>query len=152
MPDPNTISSLVGGWSIKGSTLSYLVVCATLAIMVRIVHCIIKAWDVGAKDQEDNKHLADLSFGKRFKLAFYGFDKDKLADLWLGTIIGFAEISFYPVLIFTNNLSAIGGWLAIKTAGGWNVWHEQPRSFNRFLVANLVNLSIAYFLMVNWVQ
>jgi len=150
MSDPNTIPSLMSDWSVKGSTQSYLVMCALLAIIVRVVHCMIKALPTGRG--EHGEAPAEWPFIKRFGFAFWGFDRNILTDFWLGAIIGFAEISFYPVLIFTNNLSAIGGWLAIKTAGGWNLWHEQPIAFNRFLVTNLVNLAIAYFLTVQWIQ
>jgi len=101
---------------------------------------------------EHGEDLAKLSFFKRFGFAFWGFGRNRLADHWLGALIGFAEIVSYPVLIVTNNTSIIGGWLAIKTAGGWELWHTQPRAFNRFLITNLINLAIAYFLMVRWIQ
>jgi len=128
-------------------------------IMVRVVHCVIKAWSVGVREIRESgetkvlgEGLAQLSFVKRFNAALHGFKKNTLPDLWLGAIIGFAEISFYPVLIFTNNLSAIGGWLVIKTAGQWKMWQDNPIDFNRFLVTNLINLVIAYFFTVKFIQ
>ena len=150
MVDPKSWPSLLSGWSVKTSPLSYLAICALITIMVRVVHCIIKAWSTGAG--EHGEDLAKLPFGKRFGAALHGFKKNKLADHWLGPIIGFAEISSYPVLIFTNNLSIIGGWLVIKTAGQWNLWKEHPRAFNRFLITNLINLAIAYFLVIKLIQ
>ncbi len=150
MVDPNSCPSLLSGWSVKTSPFSYFTICALIAIMVRVVHCIIKAWSTGGG--EHGEDLAKWPFVKRFAGALCGFGKNKLADHWLGTIIGFAEISFYPVLIFTNNLSAIGAWFAIKTAGGWNLWKEHPRAFNRFLITNLINLAIAYFFTIKLIQ
>ncbi len=161
MLDPNTIPSLMSDWSIKmpssmsswlvkNPTLPYLVICALLVLVVRIAHCMFKTWSVGSG--EHGEDIAKWSFKKRFGHAFWGFYHDKLADHWLGAIIGFAEISFYPVLMLTNNLSAIGGWLAIKTAGSWQLWRDNPIAFNRWLVTNLINLAIAYFLTVKWIQ
>jgi len=148
MPDPTTIPTLMNNWSIDCLPL-YLGVCALLALGVRIVHCIIKAWS--AKLEDSYKEIANLHFIKRFEYLFGGFGKES-ADHWLGAIIGFAEISFYPVLLFTDNFSAIGGWLAIKTAGSWKMWSDEPRSFNRFLLSNLFNLAIAYFITIRWIQ
>jgi hypothetical protein len=160
MPDPNTIPSLMSNWSVKGPTpyLPYWLICVLLAISVRVVHCFIKALSVGEYTDNDEKNkklkaVAEWPFKKRFGHLLWGFDKENaIADNWLGAIIGFAEISFYPVLIFTNNLAAIGGWLVIKTAGQWKMWQDSPMDFNRFLVTNLINLAIAYFITAKWIQ
>jgi len=147
MADPNSVPSLLSGWSVKMSFWEYLFMCLLIALGVRVIHCLIKAWGaVHGEFNKKDKKIAGYSFGRCFILALHGCHEEFLSDLWLGTIIGFAEIMFYPLLIFTKDLSAIGGWLAIKTAGGWNVWHEQPITFNRFLIANLINLIIAYII------
>ena len=150
-PIPNTSSypTLLDGWAVSISPWLYLITCASLSIVVRVVHCFIKALSTGTG--EHGRELTNWSFRKRFCAAFSGFGDARIADHWLGTVIGFAEIAFYPVLIFSNNLPVIGGWLAIKTAGSWDLWHKQPRAFNRFLISNLVNLGIAYFVILRWI-
>lgn len=149
MADTSSYAKLLGGWRVGIPLWWYLLVCAMLSIGVRGVHCFIKALSVGV--DEHGPKLARRSFLARFWAAFCGFGRNPLADHWLGTVIGFAEIAFYPVLILTNNLPAIGGWMAIKTAGGWEGWKKQPRAFNRFLISNLNNLAIAYFLTLRWI-
>lgn len=144
MQNSNSCPSLLDGWSVKPQLWEYILICFLLSLAVRFVHCVIKAWSAGYGELGDD--LTKFSFCRRLVIALCGFNKTRLADQWLATIIGFAEVSFYPILLSTNNLSVIGGWLAIKTAGGWNQWHEHPIAFNRFLVSNLINLGIAFFL------
>jgi hypothetical protein len=153
MPDTLSHAQLVGGWTVSISPWLYLAICIFLALLVRLVHSSIKASSiaVGKASEEHHKDLLNQSFLKRFWASFQGSKKSSVTDLWLGGVIGFAEIAAYPVLIFTNNLSAIGGWLAIKTAGNWDAWHREPRNFTRFLVANLINLGIAYFITMRWI-
>ena len=42
-------------------------------------------------------------------------------DLWLPFIIGFAELVMFPILMAYGAFTAIGGWLALRTAGALGV-------------------------------
>jgi len=141
---------LLTGWKLNISLGSYLIKCALITIAIRIFQCLIKAFQSGLG--EHGKEIQTWPYFKRFILAFYGFKHKCLADHWLGALIGFSEISFYPVLIVTDNLGAIGAWLIIKTAGGFKLWENNQRAFNRFLVLNLINLGIAYFVTAKWIS
>jgi hypothetical protein len=143
MADLNSVPSLLDGWSIIKSPWSYLGICFFIAIVLRVVNAFIKV--LSTKYGEHGDELAKVPFLRLMGYALSGFHKG-IADHWLGTTIGFAEISIYPILLITNNLPAIGGWLAIKTAGSWSLWQREPRAFNRFLICNIINLVIAYFL------
>jgi hypothetical protein len=93
------------------------------------------------------------SWRKYFLAAFWPIRTvDDLNDLGLGFLIGFAEIASYPVLIYTDNMSAVGWWIALKIAGGWVGWKDKPTALNRFLLSNLLNMGIAYCLMLRYVQ
>ena len=153
MVDTSSYARLVDGWTLTISPWLYLSYCILLALVVRIIHSYFKAISitVGKDSEENHKELRKKSFKERFLASFQGCRKSSVTDLWLGGVIGFSEITAYPVLIFTNNLSAIGGWLAIKTAGNWEAWHKEPRNFTRFLVSNLINLAIAYFITLKWI-
>jgi hypothetical protein len=152
--------TLLNGWSLNISMWRYLAICVLATIVVRVVHSAIKALSVvigkpaAGKAQKGISQFGNkqTSFVKCFLAILHGFKKGEFPDLWLGTIIGFAEIASYPVLIFTDNLSVIGGWLVIKTAGQWKMWQDSPIDFNRFLLANLINLAIAYFFIIKFVQ
>lgn len=73
------------------------------------------------------------------------------ADFWLNWLIGFSEIAAYPVLLKTGYLSAIGGWLLLRTAGSWGGWKVSRTSFNRFLLCIILELAISYFMMAHYV-
>jgi len=149
---------LVDGWKFNGHPLFYLGTAFVLAVLVRICHSGIKTFSSRAGEHDErniklkgdvNAKISDWPRRKIFLTAFHGFAGTALDDHWLGTIIGLAEILFFPVLIITGNFAFIGGWLAIKTAGGWEAWRKQPRAFNRFLISSLMNITIAYFIMLN---
>lgn len=154
MPDTTSYANLVGGWTLTISPCCYLLACILLAIVVRLVHSTIKVYTIGVGEESEDRHkeLLEMTRGKRWWASFNGCNKFSLTDRWLGLVVGFVEITVYPVLIFTNNLPVIGGWLAIKTAGGWDVWKKDRIAFNSFLVANLVNLGIAWFIItLGWI-
>lgn len=140
-------------WTLTIPVLAYLLICAGLSFLVRIVHCFFKAIAIPKfckEKYQKEPFLYDRK--KRFLYALHGCKGDsELEDYWLGYIIGFAEVAFYPILIYTCNLSVIGAWLAIKTAGNFTVWRENQIAFNRFLVSNLLNLGIAYFVTLNFI-
>jgi len=86
-------------------------------------------------------------------LCWWGYNRFKEhSDLGLPTLIGFAEIASFPVLIVLGQYNLIGGWIVIKTAGQWSGWTKSRTSFNRFLLANILNLSVSYFLLSHWIQ
>jgi hypothetical protein len=150
VPNTGSSTSLVDGWTLELAAWKYLLTCGGLALAVRVIQCGFKA--ATAAHDEHGPEFKSLSLPKRFWVAFNGVQDKQVADYFLGLLIGFAEIASYPVLIFTGNLSVIGGWLAIKTAAGWNVWSQRRTAFNRFLFLNLLNLGIAYFVLLRWVE
>lgn len=58
----------------------------------------------------------------------------------------------YPLLLVLGKVEIIGAWIGIKTAGGWMGWQASRTSFNRFLLFNLLNLSVAYLLLSLFVE
>ena len=85
-------------------------------------------------------------FWIEYIIYFKGVEPNKADDYWFGTLIGLAELYIFPFLIFGNELTVIGAWILIKTAGNWEQWSKRPQHFNRFLIANIINLVIAFFL------
>jgi len=72
-------------------------------------------------------------------------------DLWLPFAIGFAELCAYPVLMRSQQFTAIGAWLAIRTAGSWRGWTSHRTSYYRFLLGNVLNLAISYVVLSKYV-
>jgi hypothetical protein len=146
----NASNALIDGWRLNTNIWHYMIVCIIIAIVIRVLHCAIKA--KALEGDKIYKALASRPYCKRFWFFFHGFKKHDLADHWLGAIISFSEISAYPVLIFTDNLVAIGAWLAIKTAVGFHSWQNNQLQFNRFLVSNIFNLAAAYFITLRYIS
>ena len=150
MVEPHAGSALLYGWTFKIPLLCHLLYCGLIAIAVRLIQSILRAWSIRRGDH--GFALQRDSLGKNFVTCFGGFSNDLLDDLWMPTLIGFAEVVFYPVLIATNNLEVIGAWLIIKTAGTFRLWTISRRAYNRFLVLNIINLAIAYFMARWWIS
>jgi len=123
------------------------------SILIRIVLSLLKADSlhnevVNAADGVRNR-LAALSYLGRCRVAFLGFaGPQEIRDYWIPTFIGFSELLVYPMLINSDRLAVLGGWLAIKTAGQWRVWATSRNAFNRFLLGNLLVLWISIFLLL----
>lgn len=147
-----TYNALLNGWALSIPLVCYIITCILLSTAMRGVHCIFKALSPGlGPDGEEDKEVESMAFGKRYWAVFKGFGEDSVKDLWLGWIIGVVEVATYPILIVTGNLPIIGGWFALKIAGSWNLWHNNPTHFNRFLVSNLMNVAIAVFITSRFV-
>lgn len=155
-------SGLACGWTLTHPG-HYLVWCVVGAIAVRAVHSAFKALSAGqgsydAADKERNSSRVQCepsrwTWLESFQAAFWPFRTlDALNDLGLGFLIGLAEIASYPVLTYTDNMSAVGWWTALKIAGGWTGWKDKPTALNRFLLSNLLTMGIAYSLMLRYVQ
>ena len=95
---------------------------------------------------------ADKHFGSIYWKFLRGVALGKNSDLFLPATLGFIELVVYPVLLTLGQFLIIGAWLGIKTAGGFAGWKTSPTAFNRFLLLNLLNLIIAYFLLAPFVQ
>jgi hypothetical protein len=147
-PNLNTIPCrpLLYGWSL--SIPSYLYVfgyCLTLAILLRILHSTWRALAIQRGDfPESNPRNTPRHFWRALSLCFWGINQFKEhSDLWLPTLIGWTELSIYPVLIAMGRYEFIGGWILVKAAGGWTGYAQSRTSFNRFLFFNLVTLITA---------
>ena len=150
--DTGSTSPLLDGWALEIHGGLFLLVCFGCVLITRAVQCSMKAFTMKQLQGEHGDNYVTKSWLERWRVAFRGFEDEKVADYWLGAVIGFAELASYPVLIVTANLTVIGGWLAIKTASGWKTWSDKPTTFNRFLILNLINLGFAFFLLARWVK
>jgi hypothetical protein len=149
-------------WTLSIPVWCYLLQCAIATLVLRIIFFTFRAWAVMRGDFPDSEKGPDKgkpepgkewSFTRAFWECFSGFSSSKAhADLWLNAFIGFAELATYPVLLRLGYLATIGGWLALKTAGSWGGWKVSRTSFNRFLLNNILELAIAYFWLLRYVQ
>ena len=142
-------------WGLTTAGWAYLLQCAGFALVVRLIFSVFRAMAVRRGDFPESEKEPGKNWGpvRAFWECFKGFSKSKAhADLWLHWLIWFAELAAYPVLIKMGYFSTIGGWLALKTAGGWSGWKVSRTSFNRFLLANLMVLAVAFFWLSHYVQ
>jgi len=147
--------SLFGGWQFTVAVPCYLMLCGVLALSVRIVTCIFRACAVQRGDfpDGDKEPGREWSFNQAFRECFKGFSRSTAhVDLWLSAIIGLAELPAYPVLLRLGHWNFIGAWLALKTSGQWGGWRVSRTSFSRFLLSNILNLSLSYLWLARYVS
>jgi hypothetical protein len=142
-------NQLIGRWHIN-QWECYLLVCFVGAIALRPLQGLFKAWALKYDDvpcEQKNSHQGnDKGYWRIYLKHVKGFALGKSSDLWLPTIIGFIELAVYPILLALGQIVIVGAWMGIKTAGAWSGWKTSTTAFNRFLLFNILNLLIAYFL------
>lgn len=90
-----------------------------------------------------------IGLGKRFWIAFCGFGDNSSVpanDYWQTFLLGFLEISIFPVLITINKPEYVAGWLVLKTLPQWKYWSDKRNIYNRFLIGNAGILLISWLL------
>lgn len=157
---------LLSGWSLSIDGLYYVLAAICASIAIRAILAIFKAWGIGDGEphnfiEEKNvpgaaRELQKKSWLRRALSSFRGFGgppelSASINDYWLPTIIGIAELVSYPVFLSIGNITVIGAWIAIKTAGQWRVWEKSRTAFNRFLVGNILVLLVSYFWLTKYV-
>ncbi len=167
LAESSSVPSIVDGWKLSIGAPAYLGRCFVAVLGVRLVLSLFKMFAM----KLDGEHLRELKLEPEARRkegnewggwwqcywkAFVGFGQNKrgarIDDHGLGAVIGMCELAAYPILIFTNQIPIIGGWVAIKTAGHWKQWTESRKSFNRFLFANLLNIGVAFSWLLPFVQ
>jgi hypothetical protein len=146
--------------SITVSIIFYLINCAVITLIIRGIMCVWRAFAIGAGEHLDEstrisskKSQNEGNYLCRFLKSFGGFCGHKnIQDYWLPTIIGFAELVSYPILIYQDQIVIIGGWLAIKTAGQWKGWKNSLTTFNRFLLGNILVLAFSYLWLLRYIN
>lgn len=154
------------------SLFCYIFWCLMPATIIRFIIMLLKAnaikagehIDKGTGIQETKHHgegmgkqspeddIRNKSFWMRVLIGFSGFcGPEKIKDYWIPFFIGFSELASYPILMFHDQVSIIGGWLAIKTAGQWQVWKHSRNAFNRFLFGNLLALGFSYLCLLRFI-
>jgi hypothetical protein len=134
----------------------YLISVIVAVVLIRVILVLFKV--LAMKDGEHRPDtdkpdpITNYSFKNLFRIGFSGFCGNATTrDYLLPALIGFAELAAYPVLFETNQLSVIGGWLALKTAGQWSVWKTSRTAFNRFLLGNLLTIGLSFFWLSRFV-
>ena len=115
-------SGLNAAWSIE-KPLSYLLVVAVLALVVRAIMAALRAF----KLQHDDKQLSYVSHALR---SFGGFHVGKTADYWYPFFIGLFELGLFPIFLATQAWPVIGAWIGLKTLAQWSAWTEVNRAGN----------------------
>jgi hypothetical protein len=148
-------------WRLAGiSWWYYVLTCLGIAVVERLMFAAFRARAVqmgdfpGAVDDPSDLRCNVIpGFWKAFRTIICGFKRQREhSDLWLPFIIGTFELAAYPVFLRLNAFELLGGWLALKTAGQWLGWQHSRTSFNRFLLANVINVFVAYFWLSKFIQ
>lgn len=121
----------------SGNVFCYIALAALASLIVRVIASLMRA-------SENQNSL----FKKSFFTAFLGCGSSdsKMDDHWQTFIIGFLEISVFPILLASNKAEYIGAWFALKTLPQWGHWKDNRNIYNRFLISNALVLVLSYAL------
>jgi hypothetical protein len=128
----------------------FWIIAGILNVAVRAILVIFKALAINNGEADDSKNEKEFKwegqgFRKVFKHSFLSNGKDvRIDDYWLPSIIGYFELIIFPLLIAKDLIVVIGAWMAIKTASSWGGWEKTRTAYNRFLLGNLLSLSVAF--------
>lgn len=141
---------LLYGWELNVSRLEYVLLCLLLALVIRVAHSLVRALAIVKGDYPGSKVQ---NIPKDWRTGFWwclnGFnDHKEHRDLWIPTVLGFLELSIYPILLSLQYYAVIGAWVGIKTAGSWMGYSKSRTSFNRFLLFTVLSLLLACVLML----
>jgi hypothetical protein len=151
--DAAASTTIYGCWRVT-SLGCYFAIAVIVALAERLLLIFFRSLAVARGDFPDakeghNTHPMSRGFG--IMLCGFGRQKEH-ADFWLPFFIGLAELLAYPVFVRVDAYELLGGWLVLKTAGQWSGWQHSRTSFNRFLLANIINVFVAYFWLSRYVD
>ena len=129
---------LLYGWQLSISWTEFVVYAFFVSVLTRAILSVVKM-------------LATPKL--RFSDAFVDRVNDR--PNFQSGIIGFAEALAYPILLHQNQLTAIGIWLGLKTAGAWKGWTESPESrvvYLRLLIGNILVIAFSLVAAYNFIS
>jgi hypothetical protein len=132
------------------SSICYLISGVWGSLAVRLIQCCIRAVMPKGEVKEDEKWHA-MKVRERYWIAFKGWDWES-GDRWLPYFVGLAELLAYPILFHFEQVTVIGGRIALKTSGNWAVWQERRHAFYSFLLGNIVIIFVSYFFMTKFID
>jgi hypothetical protein len=101
-------------------------------------------------EQRLHKEYYKAATCQKFSIIFWGnTDIEPFPDLWYNTLLGLIELLIFPILMRVGAINIIGAWMGLKTVAQWPAWQKNRLSFNRYLLANALQIILSFFLM-NW--
>jgi hypothetical protein len=129
----------------------YFISALSASLVIRLILCLFRAGMPKGGSDDEEKEWREKTFGERYCIAFGGCDF-KTGDRWLPYILGVAEFVAYPILFHFQQVTVIGGWIALKTAGNWAVWRKNRPSFYNFLFGNILAIFVSYIFMTSLIN
>lgn len=132
----------------------YVILVIAGTLFIRLILNIFKAWAIvnGEVDEiweEESKKLSSLGFFRILGYSFFSSGKCfKIDDCWIPALIGFYELFLFPLLMLKGLWLVIGGWITIKTASSWGGWQKTRTAYNRFLLGNLLSLTVSVLIAI----
>jgi len=133
------------------------------ALIIRIILSLLKAAAIrqGEADEVDKvgkivkkfSHPGGLTPWQAIWQSFCSWAHHRnIDDYGIPIYIGIIELFLYPILMLANKWTVIGAWLGIKTAAQWKGWREGRTPYNRFLLGNILVISISFLLLTNFIS
>ena len=115
----------------------YLVCAAVFSVLIRVILSGLRASEAPKERR------------RAFLRVFHGFQSDGgqvTPDYWQPTLLGFLELTVYPILLASAKPEYVGAWLAFKTLPRFGSWEKHRNTYQRFLIGNALVLVFSYAL------
>lgn len=132
--------------------LFYILIVFVFSIGFRALFSLMRARAAEYENEKQNKYWVfyEVSRFDRFKIIFKGNSKvEPYPDLWYNFQLGTIELFIFPILMRVDAIAIIGAWIGFKTVAQWSAWNKNRLTFNRYLIANALQVIIS-FLLMNW--
>jgi hypothetical protein len=139
-------SDLLLGWRLEIPWWMYVFLTLTLSLLVRILSSLLKALEQYLRSLNADDSPQKASFGQLFRTSFKGFGATDsgIDDYWFPFLIGWFELSLFPILMRSKAWEFIGAWLALKTLAQWETWNKNRPAFNRFLIGTAAVVTLSF--------
>ncbi len=134
----------------------YLLVALFLALGVRLLLVLLKAYEVVSEEK-------GVAFWRAAARMYSGRgatrpatdskvdDRDGRGDYLAPLVLGWLELLTFPVLLRGGYWVYIGAWVGLKTLAQYRKWESNRSMFNRFLIGTALVLILAYVILLPYV-
>lgn len=153
------VNDPISSWCMD-QVFCYFVLVFIGSLILRLLSCLLKAIHVEGYTKKIWGEFWIQFKGYRQPKKAISVDKNEndekehilTGDFWFPMFIGLIELSIFPVLMVTQNWTFIGAWLAFKVLPHWKAWTEDRTTFNRFLLAQGLQLIYAAMILTKFIH
>ena len=144
----------------KISLWDYFILAFVLSFCIRMLLTLLRSYryvqEIGGSEstiKRYGQYFWRLMLGKPIKDIANLSEEEKgryRGDYLVPFILGFIELSAFPILLAAGSQIYIGAWISLKMLAQYKHWSEDPNKFNAFLLGNALVLVLSFAVYVQW--